>query len=366
MAVQKTFCSLFRGLPWSKPRTQMMLVGVLTSVAMGLSSWAMAKSTYQAPTSLIQSEGAQTMHVEVKRAQIDQLNEVTYSQVFSTRQVRNLQMSILVPRTQALKPAIVYFPGGGFKSADFTKYIELRYALANAGFVVAAAQYRTVPDVFPAPLEDAKSAVRYLRAHAKELGIDPKRIGVVGDSAGGWLVDLVGTTNGQKQYDKGQNLDQSSDVQAVVSLYGITNVLNIGEGFPADIQKVHASPAVTEALYVNGVAFNTFAGAPITADPKKALQASAMGHLDGPKPPFLLMHGAKDTLVSPIQSKQLYEALKARGQRVQYVIVDNGEHGNIVWFQQPVTDFIVQWFQKTLGAPIQETKRSAQPANDNL
>lgn len=103
-----------------------------------------------------------------------------------------------------------------------------------------------------------KAAVRFLREHAKEYGIDPAKIGVLGDSAGGYLAQMSGATNGEKQFDKGDFLNQSSDVQAVVSLYGLSDLRNIGEGFPEEIRVVHDSPAVTEALLVNGPAFNTF------------------------------------------------------------------------------------------------------------
>lgn len=176
----------------------------------------------------------------------------------ATRAVRQLRMSFLIPRTAAPKPAIVYFPSGGFTSADHEKFIEMRMALAQAGFVVAAAEYRTVPDTFSAPVQDGKAAVRYLREHAAEYGIDPQRIGVLGDSAGGYLAQMLGVTNGEKTFDKGDYLNQSSDVQAVVTLYGLSNLLNIGGGFPENIQDVHRSPASTEALLVNGAAFRDF------------------------------------------------------------------------------------------------------------
>ncbi|WP_169776381.1 alpha/beta hydrolase fold domain-containing protein, partial [Escherichia coli] len=80
----------------------------------------------------------------------------------------------------------------------------------------------------PAPVEDGKAAIRYLREHASNYGIDPQRIGVLGDSAGGWLAQMMGTTNGDKTFDKGDFLQQSSDVQAVATLYGISDLLNIG------------------------------------------------------------------------------------------------------------------------------------------
>ncbi len=311
-------------------------------------------------------DGAEVMKVAIKRAQFDSLPNLVYSQIHTSQEVRELHMSLLVPRTSALKPAIVYFPGGGFITAKYNKYIEMRSALAEAGFVVAAAEYRTVPDIFPAPVVDGKAAVRYLRAHAAEYGIDPTRIGVLGDSAGGWLSQMLGTTNGEKAFDKGRNLDQSSDVQAAATMYGISNLLNIGEGFGAKIDKVHHSISSTEALILYGPAFRSFAGASVLSDKQKALYASPMGHVKGHKPPFLIMHGTADTLVSPVQSYQLAKALKKEGNKVEYVLLDGAEHGDIHWFQKPVTKKVVDWFKATLGAPVKNKAVTKKDKNSTL
>lgn len=311
------------------------------------------------------SDGAQVVRIEGERSQIDQISGVIYSQVQSTRAVRQLRMSLLVPRTNDLKPAIVYFPGGGFTSADHEKFFEMRSALAQAGFVVAAVEYRVVPDMFPGLLEDGKAAVRYLRAHATEYGIDPSRIGVIGDSAGGYLSQMVGATNGEKNFDKGDFLDQSSDVQAAVTIYGISNLLNIAEGFSPEVQKLHQSPSATEALLVNGPAFRDFAGAPISADPDKALAASPIGHLDGTEPTFLIMHGSADNLVSPVQSKQLFETLRKKGVKADYVLVEGAGHGDLPWYQEPVIERVVDWFKAALGEPIKGAGAAADP-NSNL
>lgn len=269
-----------------------LLVGALFVVlAMGTS----AKDLAMTP-------GAELLEPKIENGQIDTMSGIVYSQIKGLRSNRGMRMSVMIPRDDKLKPAIIYFPGGGFTSADYEKFTEMRYALAKAGFVVAAAEYRVVPNKFPALLEDAKAAVRFLRAHAEEYGVNPDKIGVLGDSAGGYVVQMTGATNGEKGWDKGDYLDQSSDVQAVASLYGISDLRNIGEGFSEDIQKVHESPAVTEALLVNGPAFNTFGGAPVDKDSKKALEASPIGHVNGNEPPFLLMHGSHDPLVSPVQS----------------------------------------------------------------
>lgn len=298
------------------------------------------------------TEGAEMVSpVAVENGRIDALGGVVYSQIRSVRRVRGLEMTLLVPRNIAKKPAVVYFPGGGFTSADYEKFIEMRYALARAGFVVAAAEYRVVPDKFPAIVEDGKSAVRYLRAHADEYGIDPERIGVLGDSAGGYMVEFLGATNGEKTWDKGDNLSTSSDVQAVVSMYGISDLLSIGEGFGPELQKPHESPAVTEALLVNGPAFGKFPGKTIQDAVEAARTASPISHVDGSEPPFLLLHGTADQSVSPMQSAKFFEALKAKGVDARYKLVEGADHGGLVWFQQPVIDTVVNFFVEKLGAP---------------
>ena len=316
----------------------------LKTVALAAISGLMASGACaQAPVAQTES-----MKVEVTEHQIDEIGGVIYSQIQSRRSNRAMRMTLLVPRTAEKKPAIIYFPGGGFTTTDYEKFIEMRFALAKAGFVVAAAEYRVVPNKFPAILEDGKSAVRFLKAHANAYGIDASKIGVLGDSAGGYLSQMVAVTGNEKQFDKGDNLHVDSTIQAAATLYGISDLRNIGAGFDEAIQKVHQSPAVTEALLVNGVAFNEYPGASILSDSDKALAASSLGHIKKNLPPFLIMHGTEDKLVSPVQSEQLYEALKQNGNRVTYVKVEGAAHGDTVWFQKPIIDKVVTWFKDNL------------------
>ena len=316
----------------------------LKTVALAAISGLMASGACaQAPVAQTES-----MKVEVTEHQIDEIGGVIYSQIQSRRSNRAMRMTLLVPRTTEKKPAIIYFPGGGFTTTDYEKFIEMRFALAKAGFVVAAAEYRVVPNKFPAILEDGKSAVRFLKAHADAYGIDASKIGVLGDSAGGYLSQMVAVTGYEKQFDKGDNLHVDSTIQAAATLYGISDLRNIGAGFDEAIQKVHQSPAVTEALLVNGVAFNEYPGASILSDSDKALAASSLGHIKKNLPPFLIMHGTEDKLVSPVQSEQLYEALKQNGNRVTYVKVQGAAHGDTVWFQKPIIDKVVTWFKDNL------------------
>lgn len=294
-----------------------------------------------------QSPEAQVVDVPVVQGRIDAISGVVYSQVFERgRSVRGLKMTLFVPRTKEKKPAVLYFPGGGFTSADHEKFLEMRYALACAGYVVAACEYRAVPNKFPALLEDAKAAVRWMRAHASEFGVDANRIGLLGDSAGGYVVQMVGATNGEKNWDVGDFKEVSSDVQAVVSIYGISDLTTIGEGIGNE--NVHASAAVTEALLLNGPAFKDFAGASVNADPQKAKAASPIGHVDGTEPPFLLMHGSGDKVVSPLQSKKMFEALQNKKVEAEYVLVRGAEHGDLPWYQPGVISRVVNFFDRHL------------------
>lgn len=294
-----------------------------------------------------QSPEAQVVDVPVVQGRIDAISGVVYSQVFERgRSVRGLKMTLFVPRTKEKKPAVLYFPGGGFTSADHEKFLEMRYALACAGYVVAACEYRAVPNKFPALLEDAKAAVRWMRAHASEFGVDANRIGLLGDSAGGYVVQMAGATNGEKNWDVGDFKEVSSDVQAVVSIYGISDLTTIGEGIGNE--NVHASAAVTEALLLNGPAFKDFAGASVNADPQKAKAASPIGHVDGTEPPFLLMHGSGDKVVSPLQSKKMFEALQNKKVEAEYVLVRGAEHGDLPWYQPGVISRVENFFDRHL------------------
>lgn len=79
--------------------------------------------------------------------------------------------------------------------------------LAQQGYVVASIEYRVAPNVtFPEPLKDVKAAIGYLKASADTFNIDPERIGVIGDSAGGYLAAFAGTTNNMDHFDQGTNI----------------------------------------------------------------------------------------------------------------------------------------------------------------
>ena len=224
--------------------------------------------------------------------------------------------------------------------------------LAQAGYVVASIEYRYAPlSKFPLPLEDCKTAIRWLRAHADMYNIDVNRVGILGNSAGGYLSAFVGLTNGMKEFDKGDFLDYSSDVLCAADIFGISDLTNIGMDYDEENQKGHASAGATEALWALGTP--TFGGKDggILAHPEEAAYASPITYVEKNAAnlvPILMMHGDADTLVSPGQTDILFQALKAKGAVADRYVVKNAAHGGSYWVQEPVMKIMVDFFDQYL------------------
>lgn len=300
------------------------------------------------------TQGAKILDVKKKAPMIRVLSDLVYAQRIGARAAQQLRLTVLVPETPEPKPAVLFFPGGGWLQAAKDRFAENRWALAQAGFVIASAEYRTIPTGFPAQLADGRAAVRFLRAHASELSIDPGRIGVMGNSAGGWLALMVALAPKKSDCDTADWAGFSSQVQAACALHPVTSLLGIAEGLGDDSAAAHASAASPEALLLNGM---TFSGSPssIDADPARALAASPAGLVKrfrkgALKIPFLLMAGSSDRVVSPRQSASLFEALKAKGADAKYFLLKGVDHsGDPAWYQKAVCEKVNVFFEKTLG-----------------
>lgn len=221
------------------------------------------------------------LSVPVKTPLINQISDVVYEQV-PMRGYPNvaMKMDILQPKSDKKLPAIVYVTGGGFINANKDNGIQLRMHLAEAGYVVASIQYRVAPTGrFPQPLEDVKASIRYLKAHADQFGIDPDRVGIVGGSAGGYLTAMAGTTSGTTTFDKGDNLNVSSDVKAAVDLYGLSDLTRIGDDYSDAVKEAHKSAGATEALWVNGSPVFGGKDGGILADREAAEKANPISYI---------------------------------------------------------------------------------------
>ena len=260
---------------------------------------------------------------------------------------KSLALDLLVPAGDGAKPLVIYVTGGGFMISPRKSALDLRTYVAEAGFVVASIEYRTVPDgaTWRDGLVDVKSAIRYLRKHAGEYGIDPSRIAVWGESAGGYLVAMAGVTGGETQFDVGDDPRVDSRVQAVVDKFGSADATRIADDFDPATKAAFASPANPIFRYISP------AEAPTAANP--------VSHVDPKDPPFLLFHGSQDTLISPSQTLALHQALRQAGvDSTRYVLVGAG-HGDLgflgdpqaglPWSSKEAMDDIVTFLKRVLG-----------------
>ncbi|MBB6324597.1 pectinesterase [Algoriphagus iocasae] len=135
---------------------------------------------------------------------------------------RELKLDVFSPtQAESLRPVIVMVHGGGWKSGDKELQIPMAIALAERGYVTAVVEYRLSPEAqYPAGIHDVKEAIRWLKVHANEFGIDSSQMAISGSSAGGQIAALVGMTN-TEEYEGTSELDASSEVQAIVDMDGV-------------------------------------------------------------------------------------------------------------------------------------------------
>jgi acetyl esterase/lipase len=208
-------------------------------------------------------------------------------------------------------PVVLEVHGGGWvRGQRFTSLAQSLPAtlLSQRGIAVASIDYRLAPaNPWPDQIVDVKCAVRYLRADAAALGLDPRRMGAWGSSAGGQLVALLGTTGGLPLWDQGPDATTSSTVQAVADQFG-----------PSDLTT--SFPRWTTGI-IHRV-FGTPPGADTTLD-----DASPVDHVGPGDPPFLIQQGTADHIVPASQSLLLADRLRAAGVPVQLTLVTGGNHG---------------------------------------
>ncbi len=219
-----------------------------------------------------------------------------------------LLLDLYRPETSdAPLPAMVFIHGGGWSGGERQDYKFYTVEFARQGYVAATITYRLRQEApFPAALQDAKCAVRWMRANATKYNIDPDRIAVIGGSAGGHLSLMVAYSDGPEFEGLGGNADQSSRVQAVINFYGVTDL--------------------TIPVYRTADTIVKFVGKPYAEAPEAYTAASPLAHLTKDDPPTLTFHGTIDELVPVAQADELHANLKELGIPNYYDRVEGWPH----------------------------------------
>ncbi len=239
---------------------------------------------------------------------------------------KSLTLDLYLPK-DAVKPmpVVVWVHGGGWRAGS-KENVGIILPMLPSGIAVASINYRLSQEaVFPAQIYDCKAAVRWVRAHAADYGLNPDKIGAGGDSAGGHLAALLGTTAGNHDLEGDEgNPGVSSQVQAVVDFYGPTNFV-VSKENPVSVN------ADTNSM-VTGLLGGT--------DPEKAKAASPLYYVTAQACPFYIVHGDHDLTVPLQHSIDLNAALQKAGVASTLYVIKGGGHGyNDPTSTQAMVDF---------------------------
>lgn len=239
-----------------------------------------------------------------------------------------LKLDLSVPEGTGPFPVCILVHGGGFSQGDKQKQPKHFFApLSEAGYAWVSINYRLAPKhKYPGSVEDVETSIRWVKAHANEHRFDPARIVLIGESAGGYLVNKVGTKN-----------SEDTRVAAVVSFYGAADLL-------FRLKSSNGKPSITFSNYFGVTEDNE-------ATRKFLVEASPATHVRPGLPPFLLLHGNKDERVPYDQSVNFFAKLKAAGVPAEFITIENGGHGIGGWGKMG-SDYAVQmiaWLHKTLN-----------------
>ncbi len=231
---------------------------------------------------------------------------------FANPDNQHLQLNLARPKQGSGPfPVVVCIHGGGFRAGTREGYDRLCLTLAEHGYVAATVTYRLAPAYrFPAAVEDCKASVRWLRAHADDYHLNPKRIGVMGGSAGGHLALFLGVTAGVEAFEGVGHREQSSAVDCVVSFYG-----------PSDFtQSYGKSVDAHEVLPL-------FFGGNLEAKRREHIVGSPLYWVTPQAPPTLCIHGTDDKYVAHEQAVWMVDRLKAASVEAELLTLAGAGHG---------------------------------------
>lgn len=240
------------------------------------------------------------------------VRDLTFATVGETA----LQLDLYLPETGTPAGLIVWVHGGAWRAGS-RHNVDLK-GLVTRGWAIASVDYRlSTVARFPAQIHDIKAAIRFLRAHAADYGYPSSRFVIAGSSAGGHLAALVGVTNGQAGLEgaEGAYTRESSAVQAIVDLYGASNLLTI------------LSQSTPQGLTMRVPALELLLGARPEAVPALAQLASPVFQVDPSDPPLLLEHGDQDPQMPINQAQELQAAYEKLGLPVVYKVMRGSGHG---------------------------------------
>ncbi len=273
----------------------------------------------------------------VDRSKVAVDRNIEYRKVAGHRLRLDVYRPAAEPEPGARRPVVLQIHGGAWVIGDKREQgIPLLRYLAGRGWVGFNVNYRLSPGAtFPDHLVDIKAALAWIRAHADEYGIDPDFVVVTGGSAGGHLTALMALTANDARYQPGfEHADTS--VQAAVPFYGVYDFTNRNDTMAPEFLNWILQPLVVKAF--------------IEDEPERFTEASPVDQVHAAAPPFLIIHGDKDTLAPVVDARQFAERLReASDSEVIYIELRGAQHAFDL-FGSPRSRRIVQATERFLFA----------------
>jgi acetyl esterase/lipase len=247
--------------------------------------------------------------------------KVVRDQVYASPGGRDLLLDLYLPESGTRPmPVVVWIYGGAWRAGSKDDG-QTRGALwlLQHGYAVAAFNYRLSQEAkFPAQIQDAKAAVRWLRRHGPEFGLDGERMAAWGASAGAHLAALLGVSAGVEELEgQLEEGEAPARVRAVVDFFGPTDFLQMdAHALPGGMKHDPAESPESQLI-----------GGPIQENREKVARANPVTYVSSGDAPFLILHGERDPLVPVHQSELLFEALRKAGVPVVFHKIAGAGHG---------------------------------------
>lgn len=256
---------------------------------------------------------------------------------YAKRTTGALKLDLYLPEKEIAGgvPVVVWIHGGGWLFGSKEEYCVLTW-LAAEGIAVASINYRLLHEArWPAQLEDCREAIAWLRAHAREYGLDPSKVAVAGGSAGGHLAAILGTPQPSER--------AIPRVTGVIDFFGPSDLLSL----PSNVPRAGRTDA--QLARTNGA---RLVGGIVRDHVEAAKEASAFHRVSAEAAPFLIFHGAKDPLVPLEQSERLHEALQKAGVTSELVVLPEAAHGGWPFDTDAMREKMRSFLRRSFGESV--------------
>jgi acetyl esterase/lipase len=292
--------------------------------------------------------------VKAEEPAFDRKEDVIYARKFGTA----LTMDVFTPKAKANGAAVVLVVSGGFHSAHESINSGFARLIVDRGYTVFAVVHGSQPTYTVLEIiDDVNKAVRFIRLHAKDYGVDKDRIGVTGASAGGHLSLMLGTAGTQGDPNAKSPVDrESSRVQAVACFFPPADLLNYGKPGKEMLHATDHGMPFRPAFDYHELDKATNVWVPITDEKRLreiTRQISPISHVSSDDPPTMIIHGDADVLVPLQQSESFVKKLESAGVPAKLVVKNKAGHG---WLGiEKDAALLVDWFDQYLKEPpVQE------------